>query len=296
MPRRGGNLGVAALALPAGAQVYVLEMSSYMLERLRTLRFDVAAMLNVSADHLDRHGTMDGYAAVKREVFARQDERDHAVIGVDDARSRDMADWLRGRAASVATISGRDDVPGLPGAAALRGTHNAQNAAAAAAVARALGVAEQIIAQGIADFPGLHHRQELVATHDGVAFVNDSKATNADSAGTALAAFDRVVWIAGGISKAGGIAELAPLFSHVAHAVLIGRDSGILADTLSRFGVAHEVAGTLDRAVAVASRVAADRNVHTVLLSPACASFDQFSGFEARGDAFRAAVAALGTR
>lgn len=287
----GGNLGIAALALPHDADVYVLEMSSYMLERLRTMRFDVAAMLNLSPDHLDRHGDMAGYAGAKREIFARQDERDHAVVGVDDVYSRDAAAWLRGEPASVTTISAADRRGDTH---ALRGAHNAQNAAAATAVARALGIAESKIADAISSFPGLAHRQEVVATRDGVAFVNDSKATNAASTAHALAAFPRVVWIAGGIAKAGGIEALAPLFGHVASAVLIGRDAEMLARTLSAHGVAHGVVDTLMQAVPLASNIAREAEVDTVLLSPACASFDQFTGFEARGDAFRAAVAALG--
>ena len=287
----GGNLGTAALALPSDVEVYVLEMSSYMLERLRTLKFDAAVMLNLSPDHLDRHGDMAGYAAAKRAVFARQDERDHAVVGVDDRHSRDMAGWLRTRPASVATISGlerRVDTPSL------RGVHNAQNAAAAAAVARAMKIDTPTIEHAIADFPGLPHRQEIVAERHGVTFVNDSKATNAASTATALSAFARVVWIAGGLAKAGGIEALAPLLTHVAHAVLIGRDANMLARTLSMHGVSHDIADTLERAVPLAAQIAHAGDVDTVLLSPACASFDQFSGFEARGDAFRAAVAALG--
>ncbi len=279
----GGNLGTPSLALSPQAAVYVLEMSSYMLERLATVRFDAAAMLNLSPDHLDRHGDMAGYAAAKRQVFARQEFRDSAVIGTDDEPSRAMAEWLRGQPARVVTVSGTGDASPV-----LRGAHNGQNAAAAAALCRALGLGDAAIARGIASFKGLAHRQELVATIGGVAFVNDSKATNADSAARALESFPRVAWIAGGIAKAGGIESLVPLFGHVAHAVLIGRDAPMLAETLARHGVSHEVAGTLDVAVRRAARVG-----DTVLLSPACASFDQFSGFEARGDAFRAAVQAL---
>jgi len=226
---------------------------------------------------------MAGYAAAKRQIFARQEPDHTAVIGIDDEPSRAMADWLRGRPIPVVTISGTGDASAI-----LRGAHNGQNAAAAAAVCRALGLDDAAIARGIASFKGLAHRQELVATIDGVAFVNDSKATNADSAARALKSFPRVAWIAGGIAKAGGIESLAPLFGHVAHAVLIGRDAQMLAGTLAHHGVSHEIAGTMDVAVRAAARIG-----ETVLLSPACASFDQFSGFEARGDAFRAAVRAL---
>ena len=286
----GGNLGTAALALSPDVDLYVLEMSSYMLERVLTLKFDAAVMLNVSPDHLDRQGDMLGYVAAKRAIFARQDERDHAVVGVDDTYSRDTAGWLRGRPALVTTISGGGREFAAP---ALGGVHNAQNAAPAAAGARAVDVAEGTIGRALCDVAGLPHRQEFVAARNGVTFVNDSKATNAASAATALSAFSRVVWIAGGVAKSGGIEALAPLFPHVAHAVLIGRDAAVLAQTLSAHDVAHDVADTLDRAVPLAAKIATQDGVGTVLLSPACASFDQFSGFEARGDAFRAAVAAL---
>ncbi len=290
----GGNLGTAALSLSPDTELYVLEMSSYMLERLQTLRFDAAAMLNLSPDHLDRHGDMAGYAAVKRAIFARQDERDHAVVGIDDVGSREMAGCLRDQPALVTAISGDDRVEGLARSVALHGSHNAQNASAAVAVARGFDVDDAMIERAVASFVGLPHRQELVATVDGVAFVNDSKATNAASAATALATFRRVVWIAGGVAKAGGITALAPLFERVACAVLIGQDADALGQTLSAHDVPFEIAGTLDRAVQLAFKAAMECGADTVLLSPACASFDQFSGFEARGDAFRAAVAALG--
>ena len=298
----GGNLGPAALALPLLPDdgVYVLEMSSYMLERLARLRFDAAAMLNLSPDHLDRHGDMAGYAAAKRGIFARQTDADAAVIGIDDDASRGMAASLGRR---VVTISGmvpadvfadgtllRDaagPIADLAGAPALPGTHNAQNAAAAAALALALGIPRSAIAAGIAAFPGLPHRQERVGTRSGVQFVNDSKATNADSAARALVCYPRVIWIAGGIAKAGGIAPLAPLFPRVAHAFLIGRDAPQLAATLAEHGTPHTVCETLERAVPAAFAAARAAGVGVVLLSPACASFDQFSGFDARGDRFR---------
>ncbi len=290
----GGNLGAAALALPLLPHdgVYVLEMSSYMLERIATSRFDVATMLNLSPDHLDRHGDMAGYAQAKRAIFARQTADDVAVIGIDDAPSREMALWLRrqpGRVVEVAIGA----APGLDRAIALPGAHNAQNAAAAAAMAGALGVADAAIADGIASFPGLPHRQQAVGKADGVAFIDDSKATNADSAARALACHDRIVWIAGGIAKAGGIATLLPYFPRIHHAMLIGRDAELLAETLRAAGVSHGIAGTLDVAVPAAFARARHDRIATVLLSPACASFDQYSGFEARGQHFASLVAQL---
>jgi UDP-N-acetylmuramoylalanine--D-glutamate ligase len=307
----GGNLGPAALALPRlpDAGTYVLEMSSYMLERIATLRFDAAAMLNLSADHLDRHGGMAGYASAKRAVFERQQPGDLAVVGLDDAESRQMAAWLRTREARVVTVSGSEpadmwcdsgllrDAKGtilaMADAPNLRGSHNAQNAAAAAAMAFAFGATRAEVASGIASFPGLPHRQQLVGCIDGVSFVNDSKATNADAASRALGCYDRVVWIAGGLAKQGGIEPLARLFPRIVHAVLIGSSAPDLAATLAAHAVPHEVLGTLDEAVPAAFASARSGGAAVVLLSPACASFDQFSGFEARGERFAQLVATL---
>ena len=281
----GANLGPAALSLPALPDngVYVLEMSSYMLERIATLRFDVAVMLNLSPDHLDRHGGMAGYAAAKREIFARQDAGCTAVIGVDDDPSREMAAWLHTRPARVVEISGHG---AATGAKALPGAHNAQNAAAAAAAARALGVDEAAIAAGIASFPGLPHRQQEVAVRDGVRFINDSKATNADAARWAMGCYDKFVWIAGGVAKSGGIDDLAPFFGRIEKAFLIGQDGPAFAARLSAAGVPNEVVGTLERAVPAAFAAVAGCGV--VLFSPAAASFDQFANFEARGERFAA--------
>ena len=188
----------------------------------------------------------------------------------------------------------------LVGNATLPGTHNAQNAAAAAALARALGVGENEIAAGIGSFPGLPHRQQLVGEVASVRFINDSKATNADAAARALACYRRVFWIAGGIAKEGGITTLAPWFGRIAQAFLIGEAAGSFAGTLAEAGVAHRIVGTLDEAVAAAfaaARAEAHPDAPTVvLLSPACASFDQFTSFEARGDAFAHAVSALRAR
>ncbi len=307
----GGNLGTAALALPLLPQdgVYVLEMSSYMLERLETIRFDAAAMLNLSADHIDRHGNMAGYARAKRAIFARQTAADTAVVGVDDAPSRDMTESLRKFPARLVTISGegpadiwtdgtvlRDaagPIADLAAARALPGTHNAQNAAAAAALAQALGVARADIAAAIETYPGLAHRQERVAEAGGVLFINDSKATNADSAARALGCYDRIVWIAGGQAKAGGIESLAPFFPRLALALLIGRDAPVLAATLAAHGVPYREVGTLEAAVAQGWKAARDNAASVVLLSPACASWDQFTGFDQRGDRFRALAQAI---
>jgi UDP-N-acetylmuramoylalanine--D-glutamate ligase len=290
----GGNLGPAALALsPLDHNgLYVLEMSSYMLERIESLRFDAAVMLNLSPDHLDRHGDMLGYAEAKRAIFARQAYGDLAVVGTDDAASRAMAAdrgaitvsgehpadlWcdhgtLRDNAGPIINMC---EAPALPGA------HNAQNSAAAAAVALYLGVDRDTIAKGLRSFSSLPHRQQLVATVDGVRYIDDSKGTNAEASAKALSCYDRIVWIAGGVSKAGGIASLAGYFPRILHALLIGRDAPLLAAELG--DVPHEIAGTLEKAVPAARDAARRTGADVVLLSPACASFDQFSGFEARG-------------
>lgn len=312
----GANLGTAALALPLLPDdgVYVLEMSSYMLERLATLVFDAAVMLNLTPDHLDRHGDMAGYARAKAAIFARQDAADLAVIGVDDewpaialAQSGSKAAvkrvssgeaeprhgspdlWAAGGILRDATgpIVDLRDCPTLPG------SHNAQNAAAAAAMARFLGVADEAIAAGMRSYPGLPHRQQLVATVDGIAFINDSKATNADSSARALACHDRVIWIAGGEAKEGGIDSLAGYFPRIAHSLLIGRDAPILAATLAAHDVPHETVGTLEAAVPAALDAARRLGARVVLLSPACASWDQFTGFDQRGDRFAEYARAL---
>jgi UDP-N-acetylmuramoylalanine--D-glutamate ligase len=313
----GANLGPPALSLKmlGSDGVYCLEMSSYMLERLATVRFDAAAMLNLSPDHLDRHGDMAGYAAAKRHIFDRQDESCTAVVGVDDPYAAAMAEALARGPARLVRISGRGVVRGgvyvahgrvvddrgpspvrlasLIGTLTLPGTHNAQNAAAAAALAVSLGVGANEIADGIASFPGLPHRQELVAEVAGVRFVNDSKATNADAAARALGCYPRVFWIAGGRAKEGGIASLAPHFPAIAQAFLIGEAAEAFATTLAAAGVPHTISGTLDRAVAEAFAAARAEAPSVVLLSPACASFDQFRDYEARGAAFAALARAL---
>ncbi|UFN47411.1 UDP-N-acetylmuramoyl-L-alanine--D-glutamate ligase [Roseomonas sp. OT10] len=302
----GGNLGPAALSLPLIAEgTMVLEMSSYSLDRLETGRFDMAAMLNLSPDHLDRHGGFEGYVATKARIFRGVEV---SVLGMDDTASRSLEPWTQGR---LVRISGQrrqrhgvwaeagllQDEAGpildLAGAPALAGEHNAQNAAAAVALALALGLSREEAAAGLRSFPGLPHRQERVGEAGGVLWINDSKATNADSTRWALATWPKVVWIAGGVPKEGGIEPLVPLFGHVAKAVLIGRCAPDFAATLDAAGVANETVGTLAAAVPAALAAARQAGAPVVLLSPSAASFDQFTGFEARGDAFRALVRSL---
>ncbi len=312
----GGNLGMAALTLARldTDGTYVLELSSYQLELIDKAAFDVAVWLNLTPDHLDRHGGLEGYIAAKRRLFRTVRGNPTAIIGVDDETSRGVADavsrenaWRVTRISVISQISGgvfvengrliddrersADKVMDLHDVPLLPGRHNWQNAAAAYAAARALGLARADVVAGIASFPGLAHRQEPIAVVAGVRFVNDSKATNADATAKALACYDSVYWIAGGVPKAGGISELATYFPRIRRAFLIGEAAKEFAATLGD-KAPHEIDGTLDRAVAAAYE-AAKADGGTVLLSPACASFDQFTDFEARGEAFRALVNAL---
>jgi len=317
----GGNLGTAALSLaPLGGEgTYVLELSSFQLELIDSLAFDIAVLLNITPDHLDRHGGMAGYIAAKRRVFAHQCAASTAIVGIDDPISRALADELRragpnGGPRRVVPISVTERAAGgvyvergrlvdatggqpiavldLATAERLPGSHNWQNATAAYAAARAIGVAAEAVAGAIRSFPGLAHRQELVDTIDGVRFINDSKATNADAAEKALACYEAIYWIAGGLPKAGGIALLAPYFKRLRHAYLIGTAMEEFAATLGS-SVPFTHCGDLATATEAAAEQARRDGVPgaVVLLSPACASYDQFAHFEARGDAFRALVA-----
>ena len=307
----GGNIGRAALDLdePTAGRVYVLEMSSYQLDLTRKFRPDVAVWLNLTLDHLDRHGDMPGYAKAKARVFANMRPTDTALVGIDEPEMEVVAGALRaagrtrlrtmsvGRhpdaalyvdAASGALVEDGTAVASFAGLPALRGTHNWQNAAAAWGAARALGMDGADILAAMASFPGLAHRMELVGRRGSVLFVNDSKATNADAAGRALATFEPIYWIAGGQAKAGGIDGLAEFFPRIAKAYLIGTAADAFSHRLAG-SVPHVIAGDLQNAVRLAAgdAVLDPRPEPAVLLSPACASFDQFADFEARGEAFR---------
>jgi UDP-N-acetylmuramoylalanine--D-glutamate ligase len=308
----GGNLGIPALSLPKlGADGhYVIEMSSFQLDLVNQLRFGTAILLNVTPDHLDRHGDMAGYVAAKRRIFRNQRAGDTAILGIDDEYVRLLAADLAQGPARLVRISAEQPVAGgvyvidgkliddLDGAAAgimnltpvptLPGRHNWQNAAAAYAACRVAGAAPAEIARAIATYPGLPHRQELVGALPGLRFVNDSKATNADAAAKALGCYDQIYWIAGGLPKAGGIGSLAPYFPRLAGAFLIGQAADDFARTLDGHAPvtrSGDLATALAQATAAARRDGAADAV--VLLSPACASYDQFTSYEARGDAFR---------
>ncbi|WP_122465964.1 UDP-N-acetylmuramoyl-L-alanine--D-glutamate ligase [Brevundimonas lutea] len=330
----GGNIGIGVLALPAPTPdaVYVIECSSYQLDLTTSFAPDVATLTNISPDHLDRHGDMAGYVAAKARIFQSQGPKALALVGVDGgfdvAIARDLATLQRRNIIAVSTsvhgpttvefvksylwasgpsvidvtelVSGPTWPPpadsrlfDTTSARSLPGRHNAQNAAFAYAAATALGVSHEDAVAGLLSFPGLAHRMEHVGTLGRVRFINDSKATNADAARQALSSYDRIFWIAGGRAKAGGIDDLADLFPRVTEAFLIGEAAGPFAAALGE--TPHRVSGDMASAVAAAAKAAAATGRdEVVLLSPAAASFDQFPDFEARGEAFRAAVLSLG--
>lgn len=313
-PRQmGGNIGRGVLDLdpPADGEVVVLELSSYQIDLARALAPDVAVFLNLSPDHLDRHGGLGGYFAAKRRLF-ELGAPDMAVIGIDDLHGRYLATAMLDPAedgAEITRISVNERLKGearsvfmnknhitewakgkqvsafdMRMAPALQGRHNHQNACAAWGACRALGIGPKQISAGLQSFPGLPHRMEIIGTANGVTFVNDSKATNADAAEKALSTFGRIRWIAGGQPKEGGITPLTPLFPRIAKSYLIGEAAAAFAETLG--DEPHELCGDLSTALTRAAAEAEEGDV--ILLSPACASFDQFKSFEARGDAFRA--------
>ena len=314
----GGNIGVPVLALApfAPRRTYVLEVSSYQIDLSPSLRPSVGVLLNVTEDHLDRHGTIENYAAIKERLPAGIEPDGTAVIGIDDewtrAAARRIADV--GRHVECVSVRGPLDeglyadgsrimraregkselLADLAGIASLRGLHNAQNAGCAIAACLALDLHIDEIRKGLATFPGLAHRMQPIARKGRVLFVNDSKATNADSAARALSSFQDIFWIAGGRPKTGGIASLAGYFPRVRKAYLIGEAAPEFARTLDG-KAACEIAGTLGQAVAAAARdaEASTSAEPVVLLSPACASFDQYPNFEARGQAFVDAVMAI---
>lgn len=283
----GGNFGTASLALPALGNdgVYVIEMSSYMLERLKDYHACAAALLNLTPDHLDRHGSMQGYLEAKAHVFDNMTTGDLAILGEDASWADTLRQRLDRQGVTVQTLTIAQAVPEAD-APFLPGQHNAQNIETCRVIARHLGLSEEQIAAGVRSFTGLDHRLQLVAQADGISFINDSKATNAEASFHALRAFPKSLWIAGGTAKEGGITSLAPLFGHVRRAFLIGQDAPLLANTLAAHGVPFEISKTLEEATRAAWAFARTQEALPILLSPACASFDQFRNFEERGTSF----------
>jgi UDP-N-acetylmuramoylalanine--D-glutamate ligase len=314
----GGNIGVPVLALEPfkAGRAYVLEVSSYQIDLAPTLRPTVGILLNVTEDHLDRHGSMDNYAAIKERLPANVEPGGTAVISVDDHYTRAAAARIERAGKKVVRISvagklndgyfaegthilcaagGKAHaIAELAGIGSLRGVHNAQNAACAVAACLALGIDLTKIQQGLASFPGLAHRMQQVGRKGNVLFVNDSKATNSDSAAKALATFHDIFWIAGGKPKTGGIVSLAEFFPRIRKAYLIGEAAEEFAATLDG-KVPHEVNKIMAAAIEAASRDAAASGLKeaVVLLSPACASFDQYPNFEVRGKDFTDIVMAI---
>ena len=314
----GGNIGTAILSLgePRVGRAHVVEVSSYQIDLAPTLDPLVGILLNVSEDHLDRHGTLQQYAAIKERLVAGVQADGAAIVGVDDNWCAAAADRIEQGGKRVVRVSVRRPlsdgiyvegdrimqaaggtaraVAHIGGIDSLRGIHNAQNAACASGAALVLGLDPDLIQRGLVSFPGLAHRMEQVRRRRRVVFVNDSKATNADPAAQALACFGDIFWIAGGKPKSGGITSLAGFFPRIRKAYLIGEAAAGFATELEG-RVPHVVAGTLDRAVVLAAEdaEASAASEPVVLLSPACASFDQFRNFEVRGDRYRELVQAL---
>ncbi|MGE4248952.1 MAG: UDP-N-acetylmuramoyl-L-alanine--D-glutamate ligase [Parvibaculaceae bacterium] len=313
----GGNIGKAVFLLrqPVRDRVYVLELSSFQIDLMPSLKPDAGILTNITPDHLDRHGTIENYVAVKARLFAKQTAGDTAIIGVDESWGEEIVKGLDtgARLLPVSVERALDDGLSAPDGVlkerrggkelatldlrrlpALKGRHNWQNAAMAYAAGRALGLGLADVERGLMTFGGLAHRMQEIGRLNGVAFINDSKATNADAAAKALASFDEIYWIAGGIAKAGGIMPLASFFPKIRRAYLIGEAADEFARTIGDRAPVIKTE-TLDRAVEAAARDAAKegRPGAVVLLSPACASFDHYRNFEVRGDAFVKAVAAL---
>ena len=306
----GGNIGVGVLDLdyPGSQDTIVLELSSYQTDLARSLAPDIAVFLNLSDDHLDRHAGRGGYFAAKTRLF-EFGAPERAVIGVAEPEGRYLADRLEGVADKIVRVGGRSGWTvsmkksflverqggkqtgsiDLRTAPALRGAHNGQNACAAYAACRLAGLGPKQIEAGLTTFAGLPHRLERIAEVDGVTYVNDSKATNADAAEKALLSYDNIRWIAGGVAKEGGISSLLPLLDRVKKTYLIGAAQDAFATQLA--DAPHAKCDTLEAALAAARAEAEPGDV--ILLAPACASFDQFTSFEARGEAFRGAVAGL---
>jgi UDP-N-acetylmuramoylalanine--D-glutamate ligase len=314
----GGNIGTAILSLqpPQAGRAYVIECSSYQIDLAPSLDPSIGILINLSEDHLDRHGSMKNYSMAKQRLLAGVPNNGTAIVGVDDEWCRTIANRIEQAGKHLVRISvhhklangvyvtegrvlhassaGIVSIADLSSIGSLRGLHNAQNAACATAAALALGLEPAAIQAGLRSFPGLAHRMEEIGRRGTVLFVNDSKATNADSTARALACFNEIFWIAGGLPKIGGITSLAEFFPRIRKAYLIGQAAIEFAAMLDGL-VPHEIVHTLDKAVEAAARDAEAANSieAVVLLSPSCASWDQYPNFGARGDHFRKLVQTL---
>lgn len=315
----GGNIGEAALSLPAPERhhIYVLELSSFQLDLTHSLRANAAVFLNLSPDHIERHGSVDGYLAAKKRIFLNQTKDDAAIIGVDDSYGQKLCtEWMARGVSKVIPVSARSTLGrgvycldgklfhnfdgktaragDISTARGLRGPHNHQNAAAAVAVCAQFGVSPALATMTAMTFSSLPHRMEEAGRIGKTLFINDSKATNADAAARALDAFKDVFWVAGGKPKEGGVASLRDQLAGVRSVYLIGEAATEFEEQLR--GAAHcVICGDLETATqrAAADAAASDAAQPVVLLSPACASYDQFANFAARGDAFKNIVGEL---
>lgn len=305
----GGNFGKPVLDLPKNSDFYILELSSYQLESCNILGFNTSILLNITPDHLTRHGGMEGYISAKQKIFANPKKNSTAIVGIDDVYCRHILDFVR--YPKIIKVSGREVPENGVGwhenrlidnrenqfkivgknVPELYGDHNRQNIAAAYAACAANGIDEKLFVERLATFSGLEHRQEFVKFINGVQYVNDSKATNADSVEQALKRFKNVIWILGGRPKEDGIESLHPYFSKIKCAFLIGEAAEKWHEFLDENHVINEVVLTLENAVKKSYEIAQEKDV--VLLSPACASFDQFKSFEDRGEQFKKLVEEL---
>lgn len=309
----GGNIGVPVLSLPdlGPKGIYVFELSSYQLEMTTSMSMDIVAWLNISEDHLDRHGSMEKYVKAKTRIFSFASHPPKSVIGIDDMYSQQIYRnqftrypdrtisvslkdkpenglWVHQHKLYHVTKGQEHLIKDLEKLGVLQGHHNEQNIAVAYGVCQQLGISSEEILAGIHSFPGLEHRQEVVTTFNNITFINDSKATNADAAAKALGLYESVYWIAGGVPKRDGIHDLYPYFPHVAHAFLFGQAQTEFEDTL-KGKVDYSTYTTLEEALKQAYQQAQrDSAPHKIILfSPACASFDQFQDFEHRGRVFK---------
>lgn len=308
----GGNIGkpVLEMKLTEKTQMVVLEISSYQLDICSTFTPDIGVLLNVTPDHIDRHGSLENYAAVKARIFS---DRNEAILSIDHESCRNIYTQISSEERKPVAVSTEKEVEyGVTASAgrlidtmdgksrdigpfnmlpALAGLHNHENAIAAYAAARKIGLSSEEIFKAMKSFPGLPHRQQVVRTINGVAYINDSKATNAEAVGKALATYRNLYWILGGRPKEGGLSGLEPYIDRVRHAFLIGESAEDFSKWLERHGVVHHFSKTLQRAVHDAHDQAQSERgqpggTGVVLLSPACAAFDQFENFEKRGEAF----------
>lgn len=303
----GGNLGPSSLSLPLLERngIYVIEMSSYMLEMVHQLHFDCACLLNITPDHLERHLTMAHYSQAKSRIFQNQSLKDASVIGIDDHYCTQIKQSIQEKHHEIITISGANEDADYYGISSpqpaiihkeqrfllknkrLHGTFNRQNAAAAIAIARHFGISHQSIEDGLNSYQGLPHRQDPFFTHNNIHFIDDSKATNGASTVQAIKEYPSIVWIGGGLCKADGIEPLISYLAHIQHAFIFGRDRQRIARTLAAHHVHYTTAPTLDELIAQACQYARNHNVPVVLFSPACASFDQYKSFAHRGEHFK---------